>query len=170
MIDGVQKAHNFNVTSSSTSTISSTSASLQVIPISRTSVVASNTATNTISPTAIPESSTLSTGAKAGIGVGVALGALITLAILLWVLMRRRRRNTGPAVPAAPAEELNAGPSAHAPAGLTSETKIEKENSSFQAPVTHEVESVHRVEMPSTPPALYQHRNWHGAAELGTGL
>jgi hypothetical protein len=86
--------------------------------------------------------------------------------------MRRRRSNTGPVVPEAPAEEMNAAPQTPAQAGLTSGTELEKKPSSFYAPVSHaqEVASVHRVEMPSTLRAIHQDRDWNGVAELGDGL
>lgn len=44
-------------------------------------------ATNTSQP-----SSGLSTGAKAGIGVGAAVGALVVLALIAFILLRRRKR------------------------------------------------------------------------------
>ena len=150
IVNGDQKPHDFNATSTSSSITSTTSQT-------STSTTSGAATTTTGSSTAKPvASSGLSTGAKAGIGVGVALGALLVLGLLAWFLMRRRRSND---------QSYSNNRNATAPV----EKGSEKETRGDQVKkllMSHEVDSdqhAPRAEMPSTQPPIYR----DGIAELG---
>ena len=78
---------------------SSTSSSGSATPRSTTSEGAASTRapTSTAAQTAIEQSSSggLSNGAQAGIGVGVAVVGLVVIALVVWLIMRRRRGQHG---------------------------------------------------------------------------
>ncbi|OAL44307.1 hypothetical protein IQ07DRAFT_592374 [Pyrenochaeta sp. DS3sAY3a] len=80
----------------------------------------------------------LGTGAKAGIGAGVALGLVAVIAILVFFLLRRRRKAASQ--PAAPVEFADEG-GANAPQVVDSSTMEKKGGTASNAPFVPELDS-----------------------------
>lgn len=68
------------------------STSSATISSSPTASATSSTTSGSASPTNTDKVGALSVGAQAGIGVGVSLAGLAVLGIIIWFVMRRRRR------------------------------------------------------------------------------
>ncbi len=114
---------------STTSSITSTGSSSALGLASETTSTSTGSATSgTSSPTNISTSSGLSTGAKAGIGIGVALGVIgiASLVLALFIVKRRKGKNTGPSDD--PSAQLGGGNSYYAPVSPAKRFGIENGN------------------------------------------